>query len=697
MKVVAVASLLLLAACEDHAPREPIGGARAALDPTPNGVWERRDTGALSVMDHARLVYDEGLSRVLLVSSRPNRGTWAWDGTGWTQIAEPTSPYYMEGVAYDGARGVVVRFGGLAADFVGADVSNATSLFDGTEWTTLAGSGPSERGGATMAFDAARGRVVLTGGAEHTNGPVATDTWLFDGTAWTEATPPESPGSQYAGAAYDAARAVVVLARPVDATASETWEWDGTSWTRIDASAALPYAYQYGLAYDADLARVVAIAAGRLYAWDGGTWSPIGGADGRESERGNASLAYDQARSRLVALRGGSRTWEHDGTAWHELLPARPLARHGAAMAYDGARRTVVVFGGYLDAASDETWEWDGERWSRGPAAGPPAAYDVEMAYDSARERHVVVVESETWEYDGAAWRSAGPAPGPVGLMAYDAARGVTVGIVNGTETWTWDGASWRDSMATGPTMVRDSAMAYDAARERIVRFGGYTDGGGSSQIDETWEWDGASWMLAAPAASPSPRGGHAMAFDSRRGRIVVYGGYRHTELWEYDGTTWTMREGSGPEGAFPSGLAYDSSRDRLVFYAADGTLWEHYAVGDPCATGDDCPSGYCVDGVCCDRACTSSCEVCSIEAGGSDDGICVVLADAGASCVSSDVDAAIDGARLDGGPGAGGSRERDGGCCSVMGDRRSPAHAIAAGVALALLAAARRARRRRR
>ena len=48
-----------------------VGRLTAALDATPNGIWERRDRGAMSVEDHVRLVHDAGRQQVLLVSARP--------------------------------------------------------------------------------------------------------------------------------------------------------------------------------------------------------------------------------------------------------------------------------------------------------------------------------------------------------------------------------------------------------------------------------------------------------------------------------------------------------------------------------------------------------------------------------------------------------------------------------------------------
>lgn len=47
-------------------------------------------------------------------------------------------------------------------------------------------------------------------------------------------------------------------------------------------------------------------------------------------------------------------------------------------------------------------------------------------------------------------------------------------------------------------------------------------------------------------------------------------------------------------------------------------------ASAAPCAMPDECPSGFCVDGVCCDTACTGECQGCSAAAkGGGADGEC--------------------------------------------------------------------------
>jgi hypothetical protein len=82
-------------------------------------------------------------------------------------------------------------------------------------------------------------------------------------------------------------------------------------------------------------------------------------------------------------------------------------------------------------------------------------------------------------------------------------------------------------------------SMAYDSDLQRVVLFGGLQTGT-SSQLDDTWEWDGVAW--ANVSSTPSPAGGNsrAMAFDSRRGRMVLFGGYANNSPYFTD--TWERR-----------------------------------------------------------------------------------------------------------------------------------------------------------
>ncbi len=46
---------------------------------------------------------------------------------------------------------------------------------------------------------------------------------------------------------------------------------------------------------------------------------------------------------------------------------------------------------------------------------------------------------------------------------------------------------------------------------------------------------------------------------------------------------------------------------------AAVGTVLYYEIAGSGCFSGSECPSGFCADGVCCDRACDGACESCNL------------------------------------------------------------------------------------
>ncbi|MCC6782405.1 MAG: hypothetical protein IT457_06150 [Planctomycetes bacterium] len=126
--------------------------------------------------------------------------------------------------------------------------------------------------------------------------------------------------------------------------------------------------------------------------------------------------------------------------------------------------------------------------------------------------------------------------------------------------------------------------MAYDSARDRVVLFGGSPDYSHTAWFRDTWEWDGVSWRELPEATVGVPEGGrygHVMAFDSRRNRIVLFGGAWGTNnpydsTWEFDGSTWIHRPvvGSRPLGGASCAMAYDSVRGVTVLLR-DDTAWE--------------------------------------------------------------------------------------------------------------------------
>jgi len=101
-----------------------------------------------------------------------------WSGRDWSAVGrEP--PHLLDGAAAWTGKGGVVVFGG----FDGKAMTAATWRLQDGAWTKVEASGPSARGAAALAFDAARGRAVLYGGASASD--CFADTWEFDGAKWS--------------------------------------------------------------------------------------------------------------------------------------------------------------------------------------------------------------------------------------------------------------------------------------------------------------------------------------------------------------------------------------------------------------------------------------------------------------------------------------------------------------------------------
>ena len=104
--------------------------------------------------------------------------TWEWDGVGWARRDDGSSApwFYDWPMAYDEARGQVILVGGFPAE---------THAWDGTAWTPLAPFPGHSPYGAALGFDRARGELVLHGGGD---GAAFRTTWSWDGATWTQRT-----------------------------------------------------------------------------------------------------------------------------------------------------------------------------------------------------------------------------------------------------------------------------------------------------------------------------------------------------------------------------------------------------------------------------------------------------------------------------------------------------------------------------
>ncbi len=291
---------------------------------------------------------------------------------------------------------------------------------------------PSPRIGAALAFDGARGKLLLFSGVRGGGSSVAADwtfqdTWSWNAKGWTEVHPVASPpGRSFGSVAYDIATQSVVLfgggSANSDAGRSDTWSWDGTTWTQLHPSTSPPHMEQPSFAYDGATRSAVLFGVGA----------------------------------------GGTQTWTWNGSAWRmEHALRSPPLRFQAAMAYDALRNNLLLFGGVGGAFAPltDTWSWDGSGWRQlSPPTTPPGG-SAYAAFDPIRGTVVLFVAGQTWTWNGKDWSQQHPATSPqarlFASMAYDEAIGRVVlfggkcasdgctGVQVYNDLWSWDGTIW--------------------------------------------------------------------------------------------------------------------------------------------------------------------------------------------------------------------------------------------------------------
>lgn len=171
--------------------------------------------------------------------------------------------------------------------------------------------------------------------------------------------------------------------------------------------------------------------------------------------------------------------------------------------------------------------------------------------------------------------------------MAQDVGRNVAVvfGGDNGTatglsDTWEWNGFGWAQRFTpVGPPARRGHGMVYDTRRSRVVLFGGFSPTAPASWLADTWEWDGASWSQRSLSAQPPARGYFGMAYDSWRGQTVVFGGVtaanQHLDdTWAFDGAAWSqIVTAARPSVRRGVAMAFDDTRgESVLFGGSDAT-----------------------------------------------------------------------------------------------------------------------------
>lgn len=266
------------------------------------------------------------------------------------QVSGPPIPWPSLGgqqswgasMVWDAARGRVLRVGGGDA----FALEEGTFVWDLiTGWQRLPIASPPPRVRASLAYDSSRQRAVLFGGLG-AQGLLA-DTWEFDGTQWTEVTPVTGPRSRWShGAAFDEDLGVMILfgglAGPdsSDFELGDTWAWDGFTWTQLQPATSPVPRDAFGMTWDGTRRRVT-LAAG----WDG------------------------------VDRIGDAWVWV--GGTWQQIAPV-PINTASTALAWSQLTGDLVLTGGWDPRGGPlfyaSTYRFNGTTWTSGPSLPQPAA-----------------------------------------------------------------------------------------------------------------------------------------------------------------------------------------------------------------------------------------------------------------------------------------------------------------------------------
>lgn len=511
--------------------------------------WRRvQPSGGPGPRTRATLVTDgEG---VLLIGGGPTSelstgDLWRWDGRRWQGFDAGMSPRRRPAAAWDPDTNQVLVYGGFDVSDGGSTTLSDTWAFDGASASLLlaGGAGPVLRSPAMV--KAPRGPLVLFGAGAGNR----LQAFGWSGAQWT----PLTLGGDYpfvsAGlaAVWDAPgeRALLELGLP-DAGHQTLW-WSTDGGVRVASAGALPSPSrrrEHAMAYQPSGVSVLFGGSGTLtsgpptalgdtWAYDGQRWQRLALA-AEPSARLSASLTWDSAR---LVLLGGSAdvvgsapafndVHHFDGAQWLSQSPATlgPAPFANAAASWAGPLGLVLYGGATPSGVSGASWRWTGD-WQPFVAPGPSRLTHV-MGYHPARQLLFVYggisggASSTTSQVlalgaDGG-WQQVGTAPLPSrsnATVAYDSSRG--------------------DFVFFGGVQFSGSAAA-------------------TVMLADTWAWSGEldgglDFRLLTPSdpegdGNPGPRNGHTAVFDAARNKVVLFGGgltvasgVQYADTWELD------------------------------------------------------------------------------------------------------------------------------------------------------------------
>ncbi|MGC2035707.1 MAG: kelch repeat-containing protein [Thermoplasmata archaeon] len=267
-------------------------------------------------------------------------------------------------------------------------------------------------------------------------------------------------------------------------------------------------------------------------------------------------------------------------------------------MAYDARDGYAVLFSG--SGAKNDTWTFSNGTWTELTLSVAPSQRTYAgMTYDM--EDHYVLLFgghhgnstylNDTWKFQGGKWTPIAavnaPPPRAYADMTYDAATTDHCVLLFGGntsqaffgDTWTYAAGVWTNitpstrTPTNSPSARAFSSMAYDTKNGYVVLYGGGSHG---EALRDTWKFVDGRWSQLKPAVSPQASYYTMMAFNgpsSSTGRyVLLFGGIANGKAypytWEYLLGKWTnISPTTSPPARFGASMAYDAQDGYMVLF----------------------------------------------------------------------------------------------------------------------------------
>jgi hypothetical protein len=460
-------------------------------------------------------------------------------------------------------------------------------------------------------------------------------------------------------------------------TAAQTWPQPGSALTHDGGAANDRYGYTVAVSGDtAVVSSPYNTGSGsahpgevRVFTHGATGWAQQGPALTASDGSNNDLFGYSLALSGNTALIGANTNhvyvFVRNGSAWTQQAeltgPSGPTSGFGFALSVSGDTAVVGAYnetvnahtaqgGAYVYVRSGTTWTLQGaELKAADGVANDYFGYTVAVSGDTAlvsAPSHVdaAVQNPQTsgcvyvFVRTGSSWAAQGPAllsSNPLGTQfghygVSIAGDRAIVGAPNDTVNGSVNQGAAYVFARTGTTWALDGAALTASDGASGDQFGSSVSISGSHALV-------GAWFKNATAA---PKQGAAYVFA--RGTTWAQQGVALTapgalEFGANVGisdqtavvgapTTGTV---AGTAYAFVSHCGSDTDCVTGKFCSSDGSCQTPGVVGAACSVANGasaCASGNCVDGVCCNTACTGECQACSALLTGGTDGTCVPI-----------------------------------------------------------------------